>query len=286
MGAMVDLNSIDASNDNDPFADGLTDPALAGHQDELLRLQEEYAERQRILDQMREADLISFEQYQERLTALQEAGAAERADLERRAYATQMGAAASAFDSIAGITREFAGEQSGIYKAMFAISKAFAIAESVINIQRAMAQALALPFPANIPAMATVAAEGASIVAAIQSVANTGFRSGGYTGDMPEHAVAGVVHGQEWVLDAQATRSIGRANLEYMSRTGRMPANDRSAGGNVVHVDMTNSLITREAFEDLQAGLSGMETRINQSEADLPSKVREIRREDQERGFG
>ncbi len=67
---------------------------------------------------------------------------------------------------------EAAGDkQSGIYKAMFAANKAFAIAQSLISIQQGIAQASANPFPYNLAAMASVAASTASIVGNIQSVA-------------------------------------------------------------------------------------------------------------------
>lgn len=62
-------------------------------------------------------------------------------------------------------------KQSAIYKAMFAANKAFAIAQSLISIQAGIAQAANNPFPYNLVGMATVAAETASIVGNIQSVA-------------------------------------------------------------------------------------------------------------------
>jgi hypothetical protein len=58
---------------------------------------------------------------------------------------------------------------------MFAVSKGFAIAESIIKIQQGIANAAALPFPANIPAMATVAASTASIVS---TISGTNFGGG------------------------------------------------------------------------------------------------------------
>lgn len=67
------------------------------------------------------------------------------------------------------------GEQSGIYKAAFAVQKAAAIAQSIVAIQTGIAQAAALPFPANIPAMATVAAATAGIVS---TIAGTGISGG------------------------------------------------------------------------------------------------------------
>lgn len=92
-------------------------------------------------------------------------------------------------ESIAGdltsIARDLAGEQSGIYKTLFAVSKAFAIADSIVKIQQAIANASAMPFPANIAAIAQVVSLTAGIVSTIKATQMTGapsFLGGGYTG--------------------------------------------------------------------------------------------------------
>lgn len=71
-------------------------------------------------------------------------------------------------------------------------------------------------------ATTTALAEGTALLGAV------GFATGGYTGNMAASAIAGVVHGQEYVFDAAATNRIGVGNLEAM-RNGRLnpaPAND------------------------------------------------------------
>ena len=81
-----------------------------------------------------------------------------------------LGSASGMFDDLANISESFAGRQSGIFKAMFAVSKAFAIAESTVKIAQGIANAAGTPFPFNIAAMAQVAAATAGIVSSIQSV--------------------------------------------------------------------------------------------------------------------
>ncbi|STS86379.1 putative phage tail protein [Klebsiella variicola] len=62
-------------------------------------------------------------------------------------------------------------------------SKAFAIADSMVKIQQAIASgAVSAPYPANFIAMASIAEQTASIVSNIQAVSGVGFASGGYTG--------------------------------------------------------------------------------------------------------
>lgn len=81
---------------------------------------------------------------------------------------------AKTFDDIADLSGKFMGKQSGMYKTMFAMSKAFSIAKSVMAIKTAISEAAAGPFPANLAAMATVAASTASLVSDIKSVKYTG----------------------------------------------------------------------------------------------------------------
>lgn len=85
------------------------------------------------------------------------------------------------FDGLAGMAEVAAGKQSTIYQAMFAASKAFAIADAIVKIQTGIASAAALPFPANLPAMATVAAATSSIVSTISSTQYAGaYDEGGH----------------------------------------------------------------------------------------------------------
>lgn len=116
----------------------------------------------------------------------------------------QLMAASNLFDSLAQIAAAGLGKQSAVYKVMFAASKAFAIADSIVKIQQAMANALSLPFPANIPAIAQVAALGAGIIANIVAV-KASFADGGFTGTGARDKPAGIVHGQEFVVNAPGT---------------------------------------------------------------------------------
>ena len=145
----------------------------AGDPVEKIRLEEEakLAAQQAAYDQQ----LISLETFEQAKTAIETQAAKAREDAAYTALQNQMTSASNAFGSIADITRGFAGEQNGIYRAMFAVSKGFAIAESIIKIQQGIANAAALPFPANIPAMATVAASTASIVS---TISGTNFGGG------------------------------------------------------------------------------------------------------------
>jgi hypothetical protein len=55
-----------------------------------------------------------------------------------------------------------------------------------------------------------------------------GFDQGGFTGDAPRNAVTGVVHGREFVMDADATEALGTEELEEMRRTRRNSRAERA----------------------------------------------------------
>ncbi|PYZ39440.1 phage tail length tape measure family protein, partial [Klebsiella pneumoniae] len=126
----------------------------------------------------------------------------------------------SMMDSGLSILADGFGQQSCIYKAAFAASKAYAIAQSMVAINAGIAQAASLPFPSNLMAMATVAMETANIVSNIKAVADTGFASGGYTGPGGKYQPAGIVHKGEYVFDQASTNRIGVSQLEAL-RNGK-----------------------------------------------------------------
>lgn len=84
------------------------------------------------------------------------------------------------FGGVADLTRTFAGEQSGAYKAMFAISKAFAIADATVKLGQAIMNAnFSAPWPTNFAAMASVASAGAGVISSIQGANFGGGRQYG-----------------------------------------------------------------------------------------------------------
>lgn len=95
-----------------------------------------------------------------------------------------------------------------------------ASAMSVMAGLNAYASAAAIPMTGWVAAPGAAAsalaatAPMAATAASLASSAVAGFQQGGYTGNMAVNEVAGVVHGQEYVFDAAATRRIGVNNLE------------------------------------------------------------------------
>lgn len=163
-----------------------------------------------------EQKLLSEEEYQRRKKEIQDKYDLERQKKESDYYAQSTQMMSSAFDTMAGVMANAAGQQSSAYKAMFAASKAFAIAESIINIQLALSEAAKLPYPANLVEYARVASQTASIVSNIQSVTMS-FATGGYTGDGGKYTPAGIVHKGEYVITKEATARLGRGFLDHLN---------------------------------------------------------------------
>ncbi len=119
------------------------------------------------------------------------------------------------FDGLHGISVAFAGEQSGIARAMFAVSKAFAVADAIVKIQQGIASAASIPFPANIPAMASVAASTASIVSTIQGTQMQGMAHDGIH-SVPKTGTWLLEEGER-VMTAQTSAKMDRTLDEVRS---------------------------------------------------------------------
>lgn len=77
------------------------------------------------------------------------------------------------------------------------------------------------------PAQAAVA----GTVALTKSMSIGGFRDGGYTGNMGVNEVAGLVHGREFVMDAETTQRIGVADLQALQRGAASVQTASHSGG-------------------------------------------------------
>lgn len=153
--------------------------------------------------------------------------------IEQARYTTQLASASGAFGEIAAATKNFAGEQSGMYKAMFAVSKAFAIAEAIVKIQTGIASAAALPFPANIPAMASVAAATAGIVSTISGTSiGAGRQYGGAVQPGKMHRIN--ENGAPEVFNAANGQQFALANTRGEIVSNADATRGASAGGNVI----------------------------------------------------
>ncbi|MGL4616362.1 MAG: tape measure protein [Shewanella sp.] len=141
---------------------------------------EEYRQLQREAEEAgRQADIISLQEYEATKNNIIKQAADERAAIELARNSMILSASSDFFGGMADLTGAFAGEQSGAYKALFAIGKGFAIANAALQLQTAIANASALPWPENFPAIAQAVALGGQIASNIAGVNYGGAREFG-----------------------------------------------------------------------------------------------------------
>lgn len=131
------------------------------------------------LDEYHNLELISLQEFETTKNNIIKQAADERAAIELARNSMILSASSDFFGGMADLTGAFAGEQSGAYKALFAISKGFAIANAALQLQTAIANASALPWPANFPAIAQAVALGGQIASGIAGVNYGGAREFG-----------------------------------------------------------------------------------------------------------
>ena len=179
------------------------------------QLGENYAQ----IDALRQADLIS-----------EQTAAAAKMQIWNAQQNAQLSTAKTFFGALEGL-------QSSSNSKMARIGKAAAIANAIVNTYQsatgAYASLASIPYvgPAlGAAAAAAAIAAGMANVAQIRAQNTGGYKEGGYTGSIGVNEVAGVVHGQEFVMDAATTARVGVANLEAL-RSGAAQVTQNSANG-------------------------------------------------------
>lgn len=258
IGLSQDLNSLDKDLGGDYEFQAELD---------LIQLQQD--ERMRIVQDALDARLILEQEAADRRVAIEEDAQRRIRDLEAARQSVSIMAAQSTAESLASIARDLGGEQSRLYRAMFIASKAFAIADSIIKIQQGIANAMSLPFPANLAAAATVAAQAASIVSNIRAVtmqfAEGGLVSGPGTGT--SDSIPARLSDGEYVVNARATSQ--HLGLLEAINGGRDPFLRFAAGGRVSNDNETMTRPTpraREAMSPAVGQSSMMQPMVVQAE--------------------
>lgn len=138
------------------------------------------------LAKYQEIDKQNTQLYEDAKTAiLQQASYQRQAILQQEQQTYQqnvsslLGESSNFAGSLADAIGQAAGKSSAAYQALFAISKGFAIAQASLNLQTAISNAMAIPWPANIPAIAQALSAGTQIVSAISGINYSGGRKNG-----------------------------------------------------------------------------------------------------------
>lgn len=195
-----------------------------------------------------EQGLIKKQTYEDTKTAIEQMAANERNQIAQDENDKQvqnmsqlLGSTSSFFGEMAGAIGDYAGESNDAYKAIFAVSKGFAIAQAGMNLVTAISNAAALPWPANIPAMAFAAAQGANLLAQVRSSSYGGGRKNGGPmeagsmyevgeGNLPEIFQAS--NGKSYMTPGNGGRMFSNADVTSGGGSG---------GGLVVYNNITNN---------------------------------------------
>jgi TP901 family phage tail tape measure protein len=197
------------------------DPRLQGKLEQDLAQIDASEEAKRIANQTAyNKHEIDFQQFQDRLTSIQEQGAFLRRDAELKSAQLNLQSTSASLDTVLGVLKDSVGEQSAIYKAMFVANKAFAIANSIVSIQKAIADGFAsgTTIYEKFAAVAAIAASTANIISSIKSV-TLALASGGYVrgpGGPRDDQISARLSNGEFVVNAESTKR-NRALLEAIN---------------------------------------------------------------------
>ena len=217
--------------------------------------EDDRSRREEAITEALEWELITREEYQQRMLESERQFHADRAILAFNSGENIAGSFSDMFKTIGG-------EQSAAYKTMFAIEKGFAIAQSIMAIQTGIANAMSLPFPANLAAAATVASETSNIVSNIQAITLSGMAHDGID-NIPKEGT--------WLLDKGERVVDSRTNADLKG----MIANQKNGGGDVnITVHVTDSGVSTQSNQNEQKQLGQM----------IGNAVRTIIRQEQRQG--
>ncbi|HBZ2223434.1 TPA: tape measure protein [Klebsiella pneumoniae] len=162
------------------------DPSTGQAVDPLAQINLQEQQRLEALAKYQEIDKQNTQLYEDAKTAiLQQASYQRQAILQQEQQTYQqnvsslLGESSNFAGSLADAIGQAAGKSSAAYQALFAISKGFAIAQASLNLQTAISNAMAIPWPANIPAIAQALSAGTQIVSAISGINYSGGRKNG-----------------------------------------------------------------------------------------------------------
>lgn len=211
--------------------------------DPVAQLELELRRKTELLNQYADLDAENADLYAQAKIALEQQTAVRigeivqaAEDKKRAAQKDTLQGYAELFGGIADVQKAFAGKQDGIYRALFTASKAFAIAEAIVKIQAGIANAAALPFPANLGAMATVATSTAGILTTIRGTNYGGGRQyGGPTS-------AGSLYRVNETGRPEMFTAANGSQYMLPTQSGRVTAADKAGSSLQVNVYQTLSV--------------------------------------------
>ncbi|HCQ4453800.1 TPA: hypothetical protein OKV43_000095 [Escherichia coli] len=257
-------------------------PATGLAADPLAAIQAQQQREFEMLEMYRQQNLVSEQQYRNALENIVNTSAMRVAAIEQQQaveYSNNLqaliGSYSGMFGELAGVISDGAGEQNAAYQAMFAVQKGFVLASAALSLQKALAEANALPFPANLPAYAQAMSAGTQIISAIRGIA---FGGGRYNG--------GAVNAGKFyrVGERGKPELFQSGGKQYMipGENGRVIPNRDISGGNIsINAPITvypQNGWTEEDSKALQQTIENTAMRLMQRESQRPGGMLQPRR--------
>ena len=227
------------------------DPATGKAFNPAAQVEMQEQQKKAALDKYRQLGVLDEQQYQNTLTAIQKTASMRRQQIIKDEADTLfnnqqqlIGTFGDFFGELSGVIADGAGEQNAAYQALFAVQKGFVLASAALSLQKALAEANALPFPANLPAYAQAMSAGTQIISAIRGIA---FGGGRYNG-------GAVGAGNLYRVGEHGKPEIFKANngSQYMipGDNGRVISNRDIGGGGGVTINSPITINTTNGFSD------------------------------------
>ncbi|HCO8614342.1 TPA: hypothetical protein OB849_000271 [Escherichia coli] len=260
------------------------DPATGQALNPAAQVEMQEQQKKTALDKYRQLGVLGEQEYQNTLTAIQKTASMRRQQIIKDEADTLfnnqqqlIGSFGDFFGELAGVISDGAGEQNAAYRALFAVQKGFVLASAALSLQKALAEANALPFPANLPAYAQAMSAGTQILSAIRGIAFGGGRyNGGAVGAGNLYRVG--EHGKPELFQTNNGR-------QYMipGENGRViPGRDIGGGGgitmnNTFNIQANNGW-TEQDSKALQQTIENTAMRLMQRESTRPGGMLQGRR--------
>jgi hypothetical protein len=222
------------------------DDVMATFLDDNAKMLEDERRKMEEFQRLRDEDVINADELQQLKVQLHADTNKKLNALEAARVQSSVQSAELLFGNLSEAAKNWGGESSKVYQTMFAAQKAFAIASAGVSMATGMANAMKLPYPANIPAGLAAAAEGARLLALISSTNYSGAHDLG--GRIPAGSV-GLVgeRGPELVR--------GPADVTSRADTAKMLGGGRS---NQTQVNLNFDV--HDAFDKYMSSTRGVDT--------------------------
>ncbi|HHH9974127.1 TPA: hypothetical protein ACP4KR_000484 [Escherichia coli] len=270
------------------------DPSTGQAVDPLAQINLQEQQKLEALAKYQEIDKQNTQLYEDAKTAIMQQASYQRQVIlqqEQQTYQQNMssllGESSNFAGSLADAIGQAAGKSSAAYQALFAISKGFAIAQASLNLQTAISNAMAIPWPANIPAIAQALSAGTQIVSAISGINYSGGRKNGGPvsagniypvgeGNLPElmqtskglfmiPGDGGKVFSNKDVTSGAPSIKKASTGSEYLSNSSSNSAPSNAGGGSGMQVNI-------QFFDQASGG-----NRTLQAEASIANGIAEIK---------